>query len=305
MNLNPKRWKLSINPLLLRVPNLHWPQLRVPTIKAVAISGSRVKWAIVTSICVAVGAVAFGTLLAVKDVASNTYEWPEPGATYDASITYDMNRDYLPMGEKFPETSPYFQSQTLNLITNGARIGSIAITDVSVGKASGLTTSVTIKGVGGVTPASLFCEKLTIDGLVAPSLNITDSEFFKITLLNNRADGNSFASTLDAAVINYTQGSDRGTVSVPSVSGDTYDEIVIDSTGADSFADQISLTNVSAFGGPVTVEFLKCGELLIQNSMIGDGTGINSASFTIASSVKLGSGSLTSTNNVEEPIKVQ
>jgi hypothetical protein len=57
------------------------------------------------------------------------------------------------------------------------------------------------------------------------------------------------------------------------------------------------------FGAPMELNHFKVGKLIINNSVIGDGTGINSASFIIESSLK--SSNITYSNNVEQPISVQ
>ena len=101
-------------------------------------------------------------------------------------------------------------------------------------------------------------------------------------------------------------GSTRGAINIPSVTGSTYDRIIIDTSSADSICNNLILKDIKIFGTysgkAVHLENLDVGELIIQNSLIGDGTGIDTASFTATSTII---SSAVLTNNVERPITIK
>jgi hypothetical protein len=79
-------------------------------------------------------------------------------------------------------------------------------------------------------------------------------------------------------------------------------------SNATSTVGQITFRRVKAYGAGITLEDLKCGEIIIRGtsadeSVYGDGTGIDSASFTVASTVTVQSSSLI--GNVERPVSVR
>ena len=70
----------------------------------------------------------------------------------------------------------------------------------------------------------------------------------------------------------------------------------------------IELKRVKAYGAGISITDINCGTITIRGtdadeSVYGDGTGIDSASFTITDTVKVQSSTLT--GNVEKPVSVQ
>lgn len=245
----------------------------------------------------AVGLTAFAVgLFALLNIPSPSGPpiWPEP-AIYDAYHTLMAERETLRTGER--SVPP---SQTLNLGVSGARVQSIIFSDVDVG-ATGVTDGIQITG-DGVGPTYIECESVTLDGVIAPTLTLDTSEIYNLVLTDNVADGLSVSPVLDASVLDITFGSTRGALNIPGVTGSTFDRIIIDTDTSTATCKEITFTNVRSVVSAVTLSNIKAGTLTIKNSLIGDGTGIASASFTIAATVLIQQSTIT--NNVEQPIKV-
>ena len=70
----------------------------------------------------------------------------------------------------------------------------------------------------------------------------------------------------------------------------------------------ISFERVRAYGAGISITDIHCGEVIIKGtdidaSVFGDGTGIDSPSFTVANSVKVQSSTLV--GNLEKPVSVK
>ena len=119
-------------------------------------------------------------------------------------------------------------------------------------------------------------------------------------------DGSSISPTL-SAVSDIEVGSTRGSLSVPAASNSTYDRIIIDTTAGDSICEKLTLKNIKLFGtysgSSVDLQYIDAGKLTIQNSIVGDGTGIDDSSFVVATTTLVASASLV--NNVERPITIK
>ena len=234
------------------------------------------------------------TMFLVIQGTDDTPNFPESGVYY-AKLVQDAGLDVLTTGQK-PEDSR--EHQTLNLLIGGARLNNIYFEDVQVG-ASGLNESIQLTGGENM---SISCEWLIIDGLVAPSLTISGGEAYNLIVLDNVADGNSFTSTLSGNVSSISFGSTRGSLDIPNILSSDFDRIVLDTSTADSTSHTHTFKDVMAFGAPVELSDFKVGNLLIINSIIGDGSGINSPSFIIED---LLSSVIEISNNTEEPIDVR
>ena len=187
--------------------------------------------------------------------------------------------------------------QTLNLLVGGARINNFNFEEIEIGK---LEQAVAFQLLGD-NSSNIYSESITIDGLIAPTLTISNGTAHNLIIKDNKADGNSFSSTL-SNVADITFGSTRGSINIPYVSNSHFDMIIIDTTSSDSVCNSLTLTNISAFGGGVELSNFKTGTLTIINSRIGDGTGIDSPSFILEDSIE--AGNLEISNNIEEPIYV-
>ena len=242
------------------------------------------------------GAIGVGflmTMFLVIQGTDDTPNFPESGIYY-AKLVQDAGLEVLTTGQK-PEDSR--EHQTLNLLIGGARVNNIYFEDVQVG-ASDINESIQLTGGNN----SISCEWLIIDGLVAPSLTISDGEAYNLIVLDNVADGNSFTSTLSANVSSISFGSTRGSLDIPNILSSDFDRIVLDTSTADSTCNALTFKDVRAYGAPVELSDFKVGNLLIINSIIGDGSGIDNPSFIIED---LLSSVIEISNNTEEPIDVR
>ena len=239
-----------------------------------------------------------GMLIAMSFIIAGTDDTPmfPEAADYYAAVHQWAELEQLSVGEKRAD-----QTMTLNLITGDARIQSIYMENLEIGKDSGLNYSMEMFGVDGNTTNWFKCEKLVIDGLVAPKLEIANATAYKTIVTNNVADGNSF-NVRSATVTNYQFGGTRGALDIPSIKSGDYDRILLDTTDGNTTCNTITLKDIKAYGAGVILERFQVGTLVINNSIIGDGTGINTASFIIDSSFN--SSNTTFNNNNEEPISI-
>ena len=116
------------------------------------------------AIMVSAAAVSVGLYFAIKDVASSTYNWPEP-AQYEVTST-----GLQTMGHKNPNYEDGTESQTLSIrLADGARISTLRIKNVSLGR-TGIARAFDISPVTtAVTGATAY--------LWVGNLTITDSSF--------------------------------------------------------------------------------------------------------------------------------
>ena len=227
--------------------------------------------------------------------------WPD-AAVYDAGRAQRLGQEQIGVGEKQPveEQTP---TMTLQLNIGSARISELVFEDMSIGKASGLTDSINISSSAG----NIICETLLLEDVEATDFTLASSTAYALNIATTTADGLSISPTLASTPVKYAFGSVRGALSVPAVKGGTFDRILIASS-ATSTVGQITFRRVKAYGAGITIEDMKCGEIIIRGtdadeSVFGDGTGINSASFTVASTVTVQSSTLV--GNVEKPVSVK
>jgi hypothetical protein len=192
---------------------------------------------------------------------------------------------------------------TLQLNIGSARISELIFEDMSIGKASGLTDAINISSTAG----NIICETLLLEDVEATDFTMGTSTAYALNISTTTADGLSISPTLSSTPVKYAFGSTRGALSVPAVRGGTFDRILITSN-ATSTVGQITFRRVKAYGAGITIEDMKCGEIIIRGtdadeSVYGDGSGIDSASFTVASTVTVQSSSLI--GNVERPVSVK
>ena len=243
--------------------------------------------------------------------------------TYPDAAVYDVGQDYrlqqktVHVGTKntFPDDMPTINRavQTLNLVVSGARIDQLNFDTISIGKATGLENAIKVYGAtnGNNGTFDVECDTITIDGLEAPTFKLDNSEIHELIIQDNVADGLSVGSTL-ASVSDIEVGSTRGAINVPSAKDSTYDRIIINSSTADSICNNMTFKDIKVFGTyaannaatpAVYLTYVKAGKLIIKNSIIGDGTGIDVPSFIIAPTTKVTT--LTATNNIERPTSIK
>ena len=216
-----------------------------------------------------------------------------------AEYTVEAGDKYVGIGTDI-KGSDAADTQTLKLNIGGARISDIIIDDLEVGATTGITYSLEIT-TGGAS-VWIECDEVLIDNLTAPSLTISNAEVYNLIVQNNKADGNSFSPTLANGIVDVTLNSTRGTVNIPEISGSDYDRIHIDAATS-AQCRKLHIKNVSSYGFPVLLDHIKAGTVTITNSQIGSGTGIDSADFIIADTVKISGSTLT--GNTEIPISVK
>ena len=301
------KWKTpEIN---LRMPSLNgWqpPNLRVASLKGLHITGGVWKvgtWGIGMGLLVT--GFAIGTSVMFTKAAPH---FPEPAQYHVAAVASDQT---LKVGEEwtFEDNTPAeereLQVNTLQINMSGARAADITLSDLEIGKAD-LGTTAAIQILGDTSSSNLFyleCDEILITGVEAKTLNLANSEIYTLNILNNVADGISIGPTLNAAVLDITVTSTRGSVKVPAVTTGSFDKILIHTATAASQCRKLTISNVSAYGSGIDLDHIKAGTLTISSSKIGDGTGINAPSFIIAATTKIQV--LNVTGNTEAPVSVR
>ena len=308
----------------LKMPNLN-VSMQTPTIMGwsttlrlfwpkIQLSGSAVRIGTMASF---IGlAIATGAYFLAVEGIEQAPTYPQ-AAVYDVGQDYRLNQEKVHVGTKntFPEDMPQVNRavQTLNLVVSGARIDQLNFDTISIGKATGLENAIKVHGAanGNNGTFDVACDTITIDGLEAPTFKLDNSEIHELIIQDNVADGLSVGSTL-ASVSDIEVGSTRGAINVPSAKDSTYDRIIINSSTADSICKEMTFKDIKVFGTyaannaatpAVYLTYVKAGKLIIKNSLIGDGTGIDVPSFIIAPSTKVTS--LTATNNIERPTTIK
>jgi len=276
---------------------------RLPSLQGLSF-GRNAKAMIALTMIVSVAVISGAVYFAIKGI-SPAPVWPQ-SASYDAAVAQGLGQEQIGVGMEIPD-DVQTGTMTLELIIGAARIESIEFSDMSVGKASGLTDAINISSSVG----NILCETLLLEDVEATDFTLATSTAFALSVSTTTADGLSINPTLSSDPIQYAFGSTRGALSVPAVSGGTFDRILI-SSAATSTVGLISFQRVKAYGAGITISGVQCGEIIIRGtdaneSIYGDGTGINSASFKIGGSsvgtVKVQSSTLV--GNVERPVSVK
>ena len=305
--MNLKKPRLIIKERQIYFPRIPWVgitlplniAMRLPSIEGLAL-GQNPKAIIVLALLVSAGVISGAVYFAIQGINPAPI-WPD-AAVYDAARAQRLGQEEIGVGEKQPveESSP---TMTLQLNIGSARISELIFEDMDVGKASGLTDAINISSSAG----NIICETLLLEDVEATDFTLASSTAYALNIATTTADGLSISPTLASTPVKYAFGSTRGALSVPAVRGGTFDRILI-SSSATSTVGQITFKNVKAYGAGITIEDMKCGEIIIRGtdadeSVYGDGSGIDSASFTVNSTVTVQSSSLV--GNVERPVSVK
>ena len=265
----------------------------------VSLAQKNVTAIVVLTIAVSGLAVAVGLYFAVKDVASSTYDWPEPAE-------YQVTAEGLQtMGQKNANYPDGTESQTLSIrLADGARISHLSISGTDLGRAGiarALDISPLTSAVTGST-AYLFVGNLTMTGSAFPTLKMEQSEVGTLTT-GLLCDGHTMAATITNTIPDQVLTSKRLS-STYTVSDSIVDRIQIHITGTTgAYIDQLTLSDVQAWNGEAYFSRMKVGNLTMNNtSKIGDGSGVDSASCYFDSSVL----ARNIANTIQDkPIKVQ
>ena len=277
------------------------PSPKLPAFKMfrVGFANRHVTTVVVMAIVVSAAAVTVGLYFAIKDVASSTYNWPEPAQYAVTAAGLET------MGKKNEDYPDGTESQTLSIrLADGARISTLRIKDTDLGRtgiARALDISPLTSAVTGTT-AYLWVGNLTVTNSSFPTFKMETSDVANLTT-GLLCDGHTMAATITNTVPDMVLESERLS-SVYEVSDSIVDRIQIHITGnSGAFVENLVLDNVDAWNGQAYFSRLKIGNLTINNSnKVGDGSGVDSASCQFESNVA----ARNITNTIQDrPIKVQ
>ena len=277
------------------------PSPKMPAFKLwrVGFANRHVTTVVVMAIVVSAAAVTVGLYFAIKDVASSTYNWPEPAQYAVTAAGLET------MGKKNPDYADGTESQTLSIrLADGARISTLRIKDTDLGR-SGISRALDISpltnAVTGAT-AYLWVGNLTVTNSSFPTFKMETSDVANL-ITGLLCDGHTMAATITNTVPDMVLESERLS-SVYEVDGSVVDRIQIHITGTSgAFVENLILDNVDAWNGEAYFSRLKVGNLTINNSnKVGDGSGVDSASCQFEPNVA----ARNITNTIQDrPIKVQ
>ena len=253
--------------------------------------------ALLATVAVVALTLGVGGLYAIRGIETAP-TWPDP-AVYHGDVAQAAGRDQVQVGKAFPS---HERTQTLQLNIPGVRCETIRFEDVSVGKATGLTHAIVVTADA---TKYLELEELTIDGLIATSLDIYDSQIYEMVITASTADGASVSPTLSGTPLAITVGSVRGALGVGVVKDSTFDRIIIDAGATDATCQKLEFVNVKAFGAGVYLSNLKVNRFTLTNSVIGSGNGINTADVTVGASVLVGSSPIITDFSDDVPVSVK
>lgn len=200
-----------------------------------------------------------------------------------------------PSERSVPPAGPGPDTQTMLITASTRAQDSITIVDYVV-QGPGISDVVEI---AAATPSSdLFIATLSIDSSQFATVLIENATITHMTRTDNVFEGMSLLSTGGAApLIPFPT---RGAIFEPDVRADgTIDRIVVTTDGLAGNIGTLTLQRVLG-RGRLWIHDVTIGELIVTNSEIGDGTGIDSASFVVAASVIRGTGN-TDSGNIEQP----
>jgi hypothetical protein len=277
------------------------PSPTLPAFKMfrVGFANRHVSTVVVLAIVVSAAAVSVGLYFAIKDVASSTYNWPEPAQYAVTAAGLET------MGRKNEDYPDGTESQTLSIrLADGARISTLRIKDTDLGR-SGISRALDISPLTAAVTGStayLWVGNLTVTNSSFPTFKMETSDVANLTT-GLLCDGHTMAATITNTVPDMVLESERLS-SVYEVDGSIVDRIQIHITGTSgAFVENLILDNVDAWNGEAYLSRMKIGTATMGNSnKVGDGSGVDSASCTYESSVN----ARQITNTIQDrPIKVQ
>ena len=233
------------------------------------------------TVLVSLAAVGTGMYFTIRDVVSATYNWPTP-ATYDVT-----EHGLQKMGQKNPKMADGSESQTLSIrLGDGVRISTLRKKDTDAGR-TGIPKSLNIKPyTTAVTGAQayLWVGNLTITNSSFPSLEWVDSEVGTLNL-GMLCDGHTMEATIVNTIPDLELSSERGSSTYEASNIVDKTEIFITGNNG-AYINNLILDNYDAWNGAAYLSRIKASTVTIDNSnRIGDGSGIDSASCEVKSSV--------------------
>ena len=279
------------------------PSPRLPTFKLfrVGFANRHVTTVVVFAIVVSAAAVTVGLYFAIKDVASSTYNWPEPAE-------YQVTAEGLQtMGERNPDYPDGTSSQTLRVgFKDGTRIDRMTLKNLDLGKV-GLAKAfeITRNATTGVTGAQayLFIGDIVITNSSAPTLAWGNMELGSV-VLSARVDGHTQEIQQDSTISQIIIDSDRGSGTY-TAQDSKVDRVILQINGSTKGASigVLEIDNVDTSVGSWSWDYVKAGSLSLDGSNeFGNSTGINVASATWADSI---SARTIVDNLVDVPISVR
>jgi hypothetical protein len=220
-----------------------------------------------------------GALTLVIQTTDNTPNWPQPGAAY--ALGSPMGTSGIPL-EPNLET-PSERSMTLKInLKDGIRIENLVFDGMDFGK-TGLTECFQITRADSTT-GFLYGDVLHITGTSSfPTVDMATMEIFELHL-GGSVDGHTVEATMSNSVSDQVVESMRG---VSSYTGDgTVDRVIIHLLGSATVKNFV-IENSSCSVGSLDLAFAKFGKVQFDSTVrVGDGTGINAASFVVNSTVQ-------------------
>jgi hypothetical protein len=262
--------------LMLRRRQVRFPGMpHVPGLPRVSVSSGSATKAVLFSILLSTAAVATGIFFAVKDVAVNSWEWPESGAAY---IIDDegLNR----MGMQLPAYEDGSESHTLEArLAAGARLERLDV-DLDMGKI-GLTDCIAVERDANNGTGYLWVGALSITELTAPTLTL-DASFIHALTMSGIVDGHTTSPTTatGATTPMITVDSSRGAGEYDAVG--TVDRFLITLLG-DAYVHSLSITGKCSVGS-VDLDYIRAGTVDISGLVVGDDGNINTSALTVGTS---------------------
>ena len=263
--------------------------LRIPTPKfSFDLSGMK-------GVGTALGIVGVAFVVAFTFVVASTDDtpvWPEAGAAYPLPNVHGVSL------EPDPE-NPADANQTLQInLAAGVRLTTLTLNNLDLGKA-GLTDCVTIQRTTNTT-GWLYVDNWVMTGVSAPSLDFANVETAVLSLAA-QTDGHAMDATIDSTISEQNIESSRGSGNFLAENS-VVDRVIIQ-LGGDSIIGTITMTDLDCSVGGWNIDYVKAGSISMDNtSKFGDGDGINTADYTMNSTVKA---RVITNNLVDTPITVR
>ena len=270
-----------------RLPNMKLPQWRMVSALHLPIP-TRFRFGGAKAGLASLGVVAIGfaaTLFLIIATTNSEMLWPEAGAEYTLPNVVGLELPLLEDGS---------EDQTLAVVlAAGTRLENLSL-NMDMGRTG--ADCIAVERASG-TSGYLFADAWIMDGLIAPTLVLSNSEIHHLVLTGN-TDGHHTGPTQDSSIPDITIGSLYG-ASTYQAEG-RVDKVVITLLG-DAVIKTVHITGKCSTG-PVDLDYLKVGQLSLLDVRIGDDGVLTTAAVDIDSSTKIYS---ISDSFVDKPIIVK